>query len=138
MVKTCFKYTLLLLFFGYWGKELSHAQVKVVADERIEQGLQDYVLSIDTSNLAGYRVQVYFGSNKFEAEKAKTKAIEACPQLTDKVYIIYQSPNYKVRAGNFEREIDAQRTLQILGTEFPNVFVVRDRIEVMREFISCE
>lgn len=138
MVKTYFKYLTFLFFLSLFGREYIHAQIKVVADERIEQGLQEYVLSIDTNSLSGYRVQVYFGSNKFEAEKAKGKAIEACPQLSDKVYIIYQSPNYKVRVGNFEREIDAQRTLQILGTEFPNVFVVRDRIEVMREFIHCE
>lgn len=118
----------------------AYAQGKVVihADERIENGLNEYVTSIDTNEIAGYRVQVFFGSNKFDADKAKEKVIEACPLMKDKVYVIYQSPNYKVRVGNFEREVDAQATLRILGEIFPNVFVVRDRIEMFRQLVSCE
>jgi hypothetical protein len=130
-------------FFGLIACLLSvqaNAQGKVVvhADERIENGLNEYVASIDTNEIAGYRVQVFFGSNKFDADKAKEKVIEACPLMKDKVYVIYQSPNYKVRVGNFEREVDAQATLRILGELFPNVFVVRDRIEMFRQLLSCE
>lgn len=140
MVKICFNFltSALFLFVLAPMAQAQNGEVRIEVDESIEQGMLKHLKSKDTINTNGYRVQVYFGNDKSQAERAKLKVNQSCPAVGDAVYIIYQSPNYKVRVGNYEREVDAQKTLRILASEFPNVFVVRDKIDLRLGIRACE
>lgn len=140
MERICFnRFVFALLMFGI-GLNVSaqSGNVRIEIDDRIEQGMLEHLKSKDTLNASGYRVQVYFGNDKSQAEKAKQKVNQSCPAIGEAVYIVYQSPNYKVRVGNYEREVDAQKTLRVLAAEFPNVFVVRDKIDPRLGIKACE
>ena len=52
------------------------------------------------------------------------------PEYAGQVYKLYQRPSWKIRVGNFYREIDAQELLQAVREFFPEAFVVSDKIEL--------
>ncbi len=74
----------------------------------------------------GYRVQIFYGSDRREvfAEQARFKA--AYPKLN--TYITYKEPNYYLRAGDFRTRLEAQSLMNELRSTFPTLFVFREKI----------
>lgn len=70
----------------------------------------------------GYTVQLHNG-NLERAQERKKKYIEA--DYTWPVSIHYETPNYKLWAGNFDTRLDADRALLILKEKFPSAFILR-------------
>ena len=76
----------------------------------------------------GYRILVISTNNREEALKAKTKIYTYFPDL--KAYLWYQSPYFRVKAGNFKDKQTADKYKNRLSVYFPNgVFVMKDIIE---------
>ena len=77
----------------------------------------------------GYRLLVINTNKRDEAIAAKTKVYTYFPDL--KAYLIYQSPYFKVKVGNFKDRKDADDFRKELSTLFPNgVFIINDIIEI--------
>ena len=86
--------------------------------------------SMMTSNgqYKGFRVQVISTSNREDAFKAKADLIAKFPD--QKSYIIFQSPNFKVRIGNFLKRDDAENfRKQISNLYSQGIYIVDDAIE---------
>ena len=80
----------------------------------------------------GYRIQVISTNNRIKAMEAKTKIYQRFPEL--KAYLMYQSPYFKLKVGNFIEREEAESYLQDILTLFPTgVYVVRDVVEVKPE-----
>ena len=45
------------------------------------------------------------------------------------VYVVYESPNFKVRAGNFRNKIEAQKLLHDVRGKYDGAFIVSDKIK---------
>jgi cell division protein FtsL len=76
----------------------------------------------------GFRVQVVSSSNRDNAQKIKTDLMNKFPD--HKTYILFQSPNFKVRIGNFLKKVDAEKLRKQLNKYFlQGVYVVEDTIE---------
>jgi hypothetical protein len=77
----------------------------------------------------GFRLLVINTNKRDEAISAKSKLYQFFPEL--KSYLLYQSPYYKVKAGNFKERKDAESYQKKLNAFFPRgVFVMNDLIEV--------
>ena len=77
----------------------------------------------------GYRLMIISTNNRDEALAAKTKIYTYFPEL--KAYLWYQSPYFRVKAGNFKDRKDAESYQERLNTYFPKgVFIMKDIIEV--------
>jgi hypothetical protein len=77
----------------------------------------------------GYRLMVISTNNREEALAAKSKIYTYFPEL--KAYLWYQSPYFRVKAGNFKDRKDAEAYQQRMNTYFPKgVFIMKDIIEV--------
>ena len=77
----------------------------------------------------GFRIQVISTNNRTKAMDAKTKIYQRFPEL--KAYLMYQSPFFKLRVGNFTEREEAESYLQDIIQLFPTgVYVVRDVVEV--------
>lgn len=80
----------------------------------------------------GYRIQVISTNNRTKAMEAKTKIYQRFPEL--KAYLMYQSPFFKVKVGNFVEREEAESYLQDIQQLFPaTIYVVRDIVEVKPE-----
>lgn len=109
--------------------------VSIIKDNRVDGLIKRQIqVNEETSRNArrqdkGFRLLVISTTLRDEALAAKTKVYSYFPEL--KAYLFHQSPYYKVKAGNFKDQKDAelyQRRLELL---FPKgVFIINDLIEV--------
>ncbi len=77
----------------------------------------------------GFRLMIISTTNRDEAIAAKTKIYTYFPEL--KAYLWYQSPYFRVKAGNFKDRKDAETYQKRINTYFPRgVFIMKDVIEV--------
>jgi len=79
----------------------------------------------------GFRIQVINTSDRSAAINAKTKIYQLYPEL--KAYLLYQSPYFRLRVGNFKDKEDADYHLKALSKQFTNVYLVRDMVEIKPE-----
>ncbi len=80
----------------------------------------------------GYRLLVINTNKRDEAIAAKTRVYTYFPEL--KAYLIYQSPYFKVKVGNFKDRKEADDFRQQLTRHFPRgVFIINDIIEIKPE-----
>jgi SPOR domain len=78
----------------------------------------------------GYRLQVTSTVNREEAFKAKTALLNRFPE--QKTYLIFQSPYFKVRIGNFLKREEADKFRKQLTKQLPQAaYIVEDTIEYM-------
>jgi len=77
----------------------------------------------------GFRLLVVNTTKRDDAIAAKTRVYTYFPEL--KPYLIYQSPYFKLKAGNFKERKDAEGYQKKLNAFFPSgVFIMNDVIEV--------
>jgi hypothetical protein len=77
----------------------------------------------------GFRLIIISTNSRDEALAAKTKIYTYFPEL--KAYLWYQSPYFRVKAGNFKDRKDAESYQRRMNIYFPKgVFIMKDIIEV--------
>ena len=90
---------------------------------------------VPSSRISGFRVQLFSSLSRQEANEAMQKAISWWENQSDTktarppVYIEYEQPYYKVRAGNFRSRDAAARMAGKFGRDFAGAFVVPSPIE---------
>lgn len=118
------------------GKEpIDSGTVLVHKDARLDmlvkrQAMINEVTSRDARRTdKGFRLMIISTNSRDEAIAAKTKVYTYFPEL--KAYLWYQSPYFRVKAGNFKDRKEAETYQQRLNTYFPKgVFIMKDVIEV--------
>ena len=115
--------------------QIDSTSIAVHKDPRIDMLVKKQVEinEITTRNsrrfVAGFRILVVNTNDRNKALSAKSKLYQQFPDLT--VYLMYQAPYYKLKAGNFKERKDADDYLPNIQRLFPaGVYVIRDTIEV--------
>ena len=116
----------------------STANVIVVKDPRIDMlvNKQIEINEITTRNsrrsAPGYRILIISSNNRNKVIEAKTKMYREFPEL--KAYMMYQSPFFRLKVGNFRERTDAEAYLAEIQRFYPTgVYIVTDTIEVRPE-----
>ena len=82
---------------------------------------------------AGFRVQLLSTRSVAEADSTKDNfrvwADENIEGYSPEAYVIFRQPYYKVRVGDFRNQQRANDFSRLLKNDFPNAWVVHDRIE---------
>lgn len=116
-----------LLTFGQNGN------VEIIKDQRID-GLvrkQGVVIPPATSpQLPGYRVQLFFDSDRKAVDEARNKFVSSFPKIDS--YVIYNAPNYFLKVGDFRTQLEAERVKDTLVRDFPTSFIVKEMINLPR------
>lgn len=81
-----------------------------------------------TNGIQGYRVQLFFGSERKAAIEAKTKFMQLMPN--EEVYLIYQQPYFKVRVGDYRTKLEAEAVYRKMLHDFDKVFIIPDKINL--------
>jgi hypothetical protein len=74
----------------------------------------------------GYRVQVFYGSDRREVFAEQLRFKTAYPKIN--TYITYKEPNYYLRVGDFRTRLEAQRMMNELRPVFATLFIFREKI----------
>jgi len=79
--------------------------------------------------ITGFRLLVVSTNDRNKANDAKLKMYKNFPEL--KAYLLYQSPYFKLKVGNFKDQKEAEAYLKKIQVYFPtSVYIIRDMIEV--------
>lgn len=87
-----------------------------------------YKHNLDSTKIEGYRIQIFYGNDMYEAKKVAYEFKTKFNGLSTQVEIRYDQPAWKVRVGNFYREVDAQRYLKTIRETYPGAFLVKTHI----------
>ena len=100
------------------------------ADPRIER-----LLEIKTINqkefpgIAGFRIQLFYGSgaqSRKQAASIQAEFLKLYPTIG--CYEVFQTPNFKVRVGDFRSKLEATKFLKDVKDDFPDAYIVKDKI----------
>jgi hypothetical protein len=98
------------------------------AEPRVTQLQNKYIeLNKLKQSSAGYRIQIHFGNEREKAKDIKTKFLQAFPDIP--AYDSYQSPNFRVRVGDYRSKLEAAKYLKQISVQFPSSFIVTDNIK---------
>jgi hypothetical protein len=130
--------TLLKTSFSQGADSLIGPAVIVHKDARID-ALVKKQAAINTSakksagrTMRGYRLLIINTNSRDAAIAAKTKIYTHFPD--QKAYLTYQSPFFKLKAGNYQTREEAKRYQDLMKALFPKgVFIMNDTIEVKPE-----
>ena len=77
----------------------------------------------------GYRLEIYFNSDskaREHAVKIRNEFNLVFPNIPS--YMLFQTPNFKVRIGDFRNKSEALKTKAYIASKYPNAFIVKDII----------
>ena len=82
--------------------------------------------------MSGFRIQIVNSTDRNVAIDAKTKVYQLYPEL--KAYLLFQSPYYRIKVGNFKTRSEAETYMKSLQRNFSgSIFILKDIIEVKPE-----
>lgn len=93
----------------------------------------------EVTKAVGYRIQVFSDSNqrtaKSQAQARERNIVAQFPHL--KVYLLYKSPSWRVRVGDFKSRGEAEQVMHEIKEAFPSyageVMVVVDKINLQEK-----
>jgi hypothetical protein len=83
--------------------------------------------------VSGYRIQLYVGNVRQEADNAKSYIYQSFPDLNP--YVSYSQPTYRVKAGDFMYRSDAEQYLEQIRGQYSSAVILADRVEIKRSML---
>lgn len=147
MKKICFLLLLILPFTGSMGQSGSgtnsdtdpltrlqdlelQSKVSLYFDTLIVENYQKHLAqNLKTSGVKGYRIRI-FSNNGHGAKEMQRQAVAKFLSYFPDVpaYYRYEGSYYKVYVGDFRSKRDALKILFQIDHQFPDAFIVEDRI----------
>ena len=78
----------------------------------------------------GFRIQLYIGNERLQAENAKMQINQNFPELSP--YLSYNQPTYKLKVGDFMRRLDAERYYGQIKQLIGSAVLIPDKVDVRR------
>ena len=100
------------------AQEGAKGNLQVFQDPRIDQLLEEHI----GSKVIGYRVQIYFGNDKQEANEVKSDFLKEYEDFP--AYMSWEAPYFKIRVGNFRSRLEAHHFLKKIQPQFEGAFIV--------------
>ena len=105
-------------------------RIDLLINKQIE--INEYTTRNARRTAPGYRILVINTNDRAKASEAKARIYQQFRELP--AYLMYQSPFYKLKVGNFREREEAEQYLVDIQRLFPSgVYIVRDVIEVRPE-----
>lgn len=98
----------------------------IISDSRLDSLLLIHKEENKRRNgLEGFRVQIFQGT-KEQALQVKARFLSMYPN--EKVYVIFQTPDFRVRVGDFRTRSEALKMRSMLSSTFASSFIVDGEI----------
>jgi hypothetical protein len=123
--------SVLVINFGAFCQE--EGNVTLIKDARLDalvKKLGTPIPPANTPQILGYRVQLFFDSDKQLVDEARSRFISQFPKVD--TYILFTAPNFVLKTGDFRTLLEAERVRETLLKEFPTSFVIKELINLPR------
>ena len=121
------------------GSMISHtadsSSVTILKDPRIDQLVRKQIEINEATTrdsrrfVQGWRIQVINSPDRSKVFAAKATMLQEFPDW--KAYLLYSSPNYKLRVGNFKTQEEAEDAVKQISRLFPSgIYIIPDVIEL--------
>ena len=80
--------------------------------------------------ISGFRIQMYVGNVRQEADNAKSYVYQLFPELNP--YVTYSQPSYRVKVGDFMYRADAEEYLAQVRQQYPSAVILPERVEIKK------
>ncbi len=103
--------------------------VKINRSSLVDAAFVEYIGKNSERKLNGYRIRIFFDNKqtaRTQSEEIEKSFMESFPQYP--VYRTYSNPYFKVAVGDFRTKSDAVKVLQIIQSQFPKAFIIKDVI----------
>ena len=97
-------------------------KLKALQEKKIEYHKRTYGMR------DGYRIKIHFGIEKVKAMEVKAKFLSKYTNC--EAYDEYQQPNFVIIVGDFKTKSEAYCFLKTMQGDFPNAFIVKDKIRL--------
>ena len=87
----------------------------------------------------GFRLEIFFSSESKARERAERVRNEfnlVFPDIAG--YMLFQTPNFKVRIGDFRNKSEALKIKAHIASKYPNAFIVKDNIRFPELYTESE
>ncbi len=81
----------------------------------------------------GFRIQIYVGTQRQEAEVVKLLIAQNFPELSP--YLTYNQPTYKLKIGDFMRRMDAERYYANIRRLIESAQLQPDKVDIRRSLL---
>ena len=125
-MKNKFIILLFTLFISALGFSQTEGTVTIDSSPEIKKLIAKKIKFNNEHHLIdGYRIQLFYGSER-GVNNTNAKFKELFPNTS--TYIKFDSPDWKIRVGNYKTKLEATKALQRFKLEFGSAFVMPYRI----------
>lgn len=120
--------TLLLSNFSF-----AQGTVEIIKDSRIDGLVRNegaIVAPATTPQITGYRLQLFFDTNKSSVDDARSRFIAMFPKVD--TYVEFTAPHYFLKVGDFRTQMEAEKIKAEAEKSFPTSFVVKEKVNLPR------
>jgi hypothetical protein len=110
-----------------------NGKVEIIKDSRVDELVKQQSAIVPPATvpqITGYRIQLFFDTDKKLVEDARTKFTTIYPKV--ETYIIYNAPNYFLKVGNFRTHLEAEKIKSTVDRDFQTNFIVKELIYLPR------
>lgn len=107
--------------------------VEITKDPRIENLIKQegtVVPPATSPQITGYRIQLFFDTNKDAVNEARSKFIALYPKID--TYVIYVAPNFFLKVGDFRTQLEAEKVKSTIESQFPTSNIIKEKINLPR------
>jgi hypothetical protein len=128
------KISILVIFcvFNCFILKSQTQNINIISEKGIDELVNKHIeYNKEKNTISGYRLQIFFDSGNYSKSNAmnvRTKFIETYPNI--KAYVLFNSPSYIVRVGNFRTRLEAKAFLHNIEDIYPEAYIVKDDIDL--------
>lgn len=122
-----------LLLFASTAVFAQQGNVEITKDPRIENLIKQegtVVPPATSPQITGYRIQLFFDTNKEAVNEARSKFIALHPKID--TYVTYVSPNFFLKVGDFRTQLEAEKIKSSIESQFPTSNIIKEKINLPR------
>ncbi len=80
--------------------------------------------------ISGYRIQLFFDSNKSAVDEARSKFMSLYPKVD--TYVAYTAPHFFLKVGDFRTQMEAEKIKSKVENQFPTSNIIKEKINLPR------
>lgn len=120
-------------FFLIFSSSAQSGSVEINKDPRIDNLIKQEGTVIPPAigpQITGYRIQLFFDSNKSSVDEARSKFMSLYPKID--TYVAYTAPHFFLKVGDFRTQMEAENIKSKVENQFPTSNIIKEKINLPR------